>query len=105
MVTGVDPEGKPVSKDIWKQMTALLSRDNLSSEDRVRLIMIYLLTQTALSDSDRKSMLDHAKIDSNDLESLRRLMLLCGVRILNACRFDYYLFIFFKGYQRDGSQN
>ena len=79
MVTGVDTEGKVVSKDIWKQMTSLLNRDNLSSEDRVRLIMLYLLTQSALSESDRKSMLDHAKIDSNDLEALRRLMLLCGV--------------------------
>lgn len=80
MVMGVDPEGKPV-KDIWKQITPLLSRDNLSSEDRVRLLMIYLLTQPALSEADRKSMLEHAKLISSDLESLRRLMLLCGVII------------------------
>ncbi len=76
---GVDPEGKP-AKDLWKQLTPLLGRDNLSSEDRVRLIMIYLLTQPALSDSDRKSMLDHAKLDPADMESLRRLMLLGGVK-------------------------
>ena len=78
MVMGVDPEGKPI-KDIWKQMTPLLGRENLSSEDRVRLIMIYLLTQSSLNDADRKSMLDHANLISNDMESLRRLMLLCGV--------------------------
>ena len=78
MVMGVDPEGKPV-KDIWKQMTSLLGRENLSSEDRARLIMIYLLTQPNLNDADRKSMLDHAKLTSSDLESVRRLMLLCGV--------------------------
>lgn len=80
MVMGVDPEGKPV-KDIWKQMTPLLSRENLSSEDRVRLIMIYLLTQPNLNDADRKSMLDHANLSPSYLESLRRLMLLCGVNI------------------------
>lgn len=78
MVMGVDPEGKPV-KDIWKQMTPLLGRENLSSEDRVRLIMIYLLTQSALNEADRKSMLDHANLSSNEMESLRRLMMLCGV--------------------------
>lgn len=81
MVMGVDPEGKVV-KDIWKQMTPLLGRDNLSSEDRVRLIMIYLLTQPTLNEADRKSMLDHAKLSPSDLESLRRLMLLCGVKLL-----------------------
>lgn len=79
MVMGVDPEGKPV-KDIWKNLTPLLARENLSSEDRVRLIMIYLLTQPALNESDRKSMLDHSKLNPNDMESLRRLMLLCGVQ-------------------------
>ena len=78
MVTGVDPEGKP-TKDIWKQMIPLLGRDNLSSEERARLIMIFLLTQPALNESDRKSMLDHAKLNPSDLESLRRLMLICGV--------------------------
>ena len=78
MVTGVDPEGKP-TKDIWKQMIPLLGRDNLSSEERARLIMIFLLTQPALNESDRKSMLDHAKLNQSDLESLRRLMLICGV--------------------------
>lgn len=77
---GVDPEGKPV-KDIWKQMTSLLGRDNLSSEDRSRLIMIYLLTQPTLNEADRKSMLDHAKLSPSDLESLRRLMLKCGVSL------------------------
>lgn len=75
---GVDPEGK-TAKDIWKQMVPLLGRDNLNSEDRVRLIMIYLLTQPALNDSDHKSMLDHAKLNSTDMESLRRLMLISGV--------------------------
>lgn len=80
MVMGVDPEGKPV-KDIWKQITPLLSRDNLSSEDRARLLMIYLLTQPALSEADRKSMLEYAKLIPSDLESLRRLMLLCGVSL------------------------
>jgi len=79
MVMGVDPEGKVV-KDMWKQMTPLLSRDNLSSEDRLRLILIYLLTQPGLNESDRKSMLEHSKLTSSDLESLRRLMLLCGVK-------------------------
>ena len=78
MATGVDPEGK-TAKDIWKQMVPLLGRDNLTSEDRVRLIMIYLLTQPALNDSDRKSMLDHAKLNSTDMESLRRLMFISGV--------------------------
>lgn len=81
MVMGVDPEGKAV-KDMWKQLTPLLSRDNLSSEDRLRLILIFLLTQSSLSESDRKSMLEHSKLSSSDLESLRRLMLLCGVSML-----------------------
>ena len=78
MVMGVDPEGKTV-KDVWQQLVDLLRRDNLDSSDRVRLIMIYLLTQPALSEADRKSMLDHAKLSADDLESLRKLMLISGV--------------------------
>lgn len=78
MVTGVDPEGKSV-KDVWQQLVGLLRRDNLDSTDRVRLIMLYLLTQPALSEADRKAMLDHAKLSSDDLESLRKLMLISGV--------------------------
>lgn len=104
MVMGVDPEGKPV-KDIWKQMVPLLSRDNLSSEDRVRLIMIYLLTQPNLNDADRKSMLDHAKLSSSDLESLRRLMLLCGVNNNNYVIAHFLLIISYLGFKCDGAQN
>ena len=97
---GVDPEGKPI-KDIWKQMTSLLGRENLSSEDRVRLIMIYLLTQSSLNDSDRKSMLDHANLSSNDMESLRRLILLCGV-IFNIFKPNFYIVLFIVGYKCHG---
>lgn len=91
MVMGVDPEGKPI-KDIWKQLVPLLNRDNLNSQDRVRLIMIYLLTQPPLNDADRRSMLDHAKLDSTDMESLRRLMLLCGVIIYYCFSFSFLLY-------------
>jgi syntaxin-binding protein 1 len=101
MVMGVDPEGKAI-KDIWKQMTPLLGRDNLSSEDRIRLIMIYLLTQPTLNEADRNSMLDHAKLSQTDLESLRRLMLLCGVK---GYTFSILFNIIALGYKCDGSKN
>lgn len=94
MAMGVDPEGKAV-KDLWKQMTPLLGRDNLSSEDRVRLIMIYLLTQPTLNEADRISILDHAKLSPTDLESLRRLMLLCGV-LKKRVSYIIYTFLGYK---------
>lgn len=85
MVMGVDADGRAV-KDIWRQMAPLLDRENLTSRDKARLIMLFLLSQSGtLSDADRRSMLDHAKLENADLEALRRLMMLCGVQSLCAC--------------------
>ncbi len=81
LVMGVDAEGKSVVvKDSWRSLQALLGRDALDSRDRLRLCLIYLLTQPALSEADRKSLLDQARLEPEDLDSLRKMMLLSGVR-------------------------
>ncbi len=79
MVMGVDPEGKPV-KDVWRSLITSLGREVLDSRDRLRLVLLYLLTQPPLNETDRKSLLDHAKLIPEDLDSLRKMMLLGGVR-------------------------
>ena len=76
----MDSDGN-LAKDMWKQTAPLLDRDNLSSSDKARLIMLYLLTQPKMSDTDRRSMLDHAKLNPKDMESVKQLMNMTGVII------------------------
>lgn len=85
MATGLDAEGEKI-ENVWADMAPLLARPNLSASDKARLVMIYLLTQPQLSDSDRKSTFDHAKLGGDLLAAVRQIALLsqnvsgCGQR-------------------------
>ncbi len=75
---GYDCNGQLID-NIFQSLAPLLDRSNLSSTDKMRLIMLYNLTQPPMKDSDNRSMLDHAKLNTEDLDSLRQLMSMINV--------------------------
>lgn len=72
MATGLDADGEKV-ENIWGEMAPLLDQTGLSSKDKARLVMIYLLTQPNLSDQDKRSLFDHAKLGKEEMEAVRLL--------------------------------
>lgn len=78
MATGLDAEGDAV-KDVWNDLAQVLSRPNLESADRARLLALYLLTNpTKLADTERQALVELARLDSNDVTMLRKLVNLVG---------------------------
>lgn len=71
MAIGLDADGEEV-EEVWSDLAPLLAMPQLSASDKCRLVMIYLMTQPGISDSDRKALLDHAKLGGTELESLRQ---------------------------------
>ncbi len=90
MVMGYDGDGQP-AVNLFQSLAPLLDRSNLTSSDKIRLIMLYNLTQPAMKDADSRSMRDHAKLDSNDLESLRQLS-----NLVNVLLFSSFLFLLLR---------
>ena len=79
MATGFDGEGK-VIKDAWRQVMLLLeSKTSMSSLEKVRLLMIFFLTQSKLDDAERRRLLDQANLEPGDYDALTRLMHICNV--------------------------
>jgi len=75
MAVGLDAEGEEV-EEVWSDVAPLLALPQLTSQDKCRLVMIYLLTQADLSDDDRKALLEHAKLSKDDMDGLRQLSFL-----------------------------
>lgn len=75
MAVGLDAEGEEV-EEVWSDLAPLLALPQLTSQDKCRLVMLYLLTQADLSDDDRKALLEHAKLGKEDLDGLRQLSFL-----------------------------
>jgi syntaxin-binding protein 1 len=73
IATGLDSEGEDIREHVWSDMAALLEQPSLSPKDKARLVMLYLLTQPQLSDQDRKSLFDHAKLNREELETVKML--------------------------------
>lgn len=75
MAVGRDADGDPVH-DVWAAMVALFDRPSLKAADRARLVALYLLTQPALADKDKRALFEHAKLGKPELEAVRQLALL-----------------------------
>lgn len=74
LATGVTADGGETS-DVWPDLVQLIDGP-YSSADKARLVLIFLLTQPNINDSVRKALFDHAKLGSDELESVKQLSLL-----------------------------
>eukprot|EP01104_Vermistella_antarctica_P004264 TRINITY_DN14750_c0_g1_i1.p1 TRINITY_DN14750_c0_g1~~TRINITY_DN14750_c0_g1_i1.p1 ORF type:complete len:622 (-),score=199.29 TRINITY_DN14750_c0_g1_i1:130-1995(-) len=73
MATGETPAGKLVdSKDLQKALLNLLP--NLSNyEDKVRLIMLFVITQKGIKPSDRRALVDAAELEDDEIKAISNL--------------------------------
>lgn len=75
MAIGTDPDGEKVA-NVWAMMTPLFAIPAVTSAERARLVMLYMLTQPPLSEAEKKALFEHAKLGTDELESVRQLAIL-----------------------------
>lgn len=84
MSTGEDSEGKQV-KNILVTLPPLLELSSIDQDDKLRLLMIYIISQEGIKDPDRKRLMDIAKVSLQDqgcISNLRHL----GVTLLKGAQ-------------------
>ncbi|GMR54262.1 hypothetical protein PMAYCL1PPCAC_24457, partial [Pristionchus mayeri] len=69
LVMQVDAEGERV-KDAMKLMVPLLIDPAVRQEDRIRLILLYILTKNGITDENMNKLLQHANIPLAEKESI-----------------------------------
>jgi len=79
MATGEDADGKAVKNTITS-LPPLLSDPDVTKEEKLRLLMIYVISQGGVKDQDRKRLMDLAKISVAEQKSIANLYHL-GVQI------------------------
>jgi len=84
MATGEDAEGKPV-KNIMSVMPTLLQSSEVSLTDKLRLLMLYIISQEGIKESDRKKLMQLAGISTEDQSSILNLRYL-GITLTKATK-------------------
>lgn len=65
MATGEDADHKPV-KNVISRLPIILSDPAVSREDKIRLLIIYIISQEGIKDQDRKRLMELAKVSIQD---------------------------------------
>jgi len=84
MATGEDSDGKTV-KNLMSNVAPLLSDPSVDTTDKLRLIMLYIISQEGIKDADRRRVMDLAKISFEDQACITNLRYL-GVTLMKATR-------------------
>ncbi|KAJ3064016.1 vacuolar sorting protein VPS33/slp1 [Podochytrium sp. JEL0797] len=79
LVTGEDSDFKP-PKNISAQVVALLSNPKICHEDKLRLLMLHIITAEGLPDSERQQLFDLVKLSRDEYQAVTNLSML-GVRL------------------------
>lgn len=74
MAMGTDSDGNKVTKFV-EPLKELFNSD-ISSEDRMRLLMIYIITQEGIKDTDRKMLMQAAGLGNDEEKALLNLFYL-----------------------------
>ncbi|CAJ0836893.1 2377_t:CDS:10 [Entrophospora sp. SA101] len=70
-------------KTLVEEMVPLLDNPVVSSVDRVRMLMLYMMYKNGIFDDDRRKLLAHAGISSQDSEAINNLGLF-GVKLVKS---------------------
>jgi len=83
LITGIGPEGKPAKlTELQKQLTFLLKDPTYPTEIKLRLLMIYIISQGGMSEKQKNMLFLAANISQGDGEAIYNLRRL-GVDIKN----------------------
>lgn len=72
MATGEDADHKAV-KNVISRMPPILSDASVSREDKIRLLIIYIISQEGIKDQDRKRLMELAKISVQDQAAIANI--------------------------------
>lgn len=84
MATGEDAQGNE-ARHVMTKMTPILARSNVSTHDRMRLLMLYLISQGGMAPSDLEALLNKANLNLDDKNTVSNLFHI-GVRIMSEGR-------------------
>jgi len=84
MACGEDAEGKSV-KNLLSSLPPLLTDSSVSLVDKLRLLMLYIVSQEGIKDSDRKRLMELASISNDDQGCISNLRFL-GVTLLKGAK-------------------
>lgn len=74
MATGVDESGKKTKKnDIISRIIEMIQDDSISHEDKLRLVMIYIISQDGIAADTRRKLFSVASFSETDEEAVRNL--------------------------------
>ncbi|KAI9333695.1 Sec1-like protein [Obelidium mucronatum] len=79
LVTGENSDQKP-AKNVAGAVEALLANRSLCHEDRIRLLMLHIITAEGLSDTERQKLFDIVRLSREDYQAVTNLSML-GVRL------------------------
>ncbi|KAJ3291694.1 vacuolar sorting protein VPS33/slp1, partial [Blyttiomyces sp. JEL0837] len=96
LATGETADGK-VPRNIMIDMVPLLDDSSIPAYDKLRLLMLYVIAQEGIQDSDRKRLLEAAKLSLEDSQALTNLNYM-GVKLsaadkkkkANQGKYSYY---------------
>jgi syntaxin-binding protein 1 len=84
MAVGEDSDGRPV-KNLISSMPPFLTDNQVELFDKLRLLMIYIISQEGIKDTDRKRLMELAKLNNNDQSAISNLRYL-GVTLLKGSK-------------------
>jgi len=67
MSTGEDAEGNPI-KNVITAMPPVLTDESITKLDKLRVLMLYIISQEGIKDGDRKRLMELAKISENSTD-------------------------------------
>ncbi|KAJ3270376.1 vacuolar sorting protein VPS33/slp1, partial [Borealophlyctis nickersoniae] len=79
LATGETPDGRPV-KNAMMDMVPLLDDENVSSYDKVRMLMLYIISLDGIQDAERRRLFEHARLSLEESQAITNLSML-GVRL------------------------
>ncbi|KAI9092656.1 Sec1-like protein [Phlyctochytrium arcticum] len=81
LATGENVDGRTIKfSNVMMDMVPVLDSDTISSIDKLRLLMLYIITQNGIEDDERRRLLGYAKLSLEDSQAITNLNFL-GVRL------------------------
>lgn len=91
LVMGTDIDGDKI-KDHMKCILEILSDQNVSSNDKIRIIILYILSKNGISEENFNKLISHAQLSTTDKQAIVNLNLLGINSIVDVSILKYNLF-------------